>query len=235
MIRNSIATSYLFYRFPSRYALMYGPLLVSVSIYYSASKIYLLEGNFWNSVNNYQFSLLQNYIFNFQLVYAIMCSFFLTYRWTSMKKDMTYGYWLTQGIDRKRFFIRSTFSFMLHGFAGSLLGLLLIVFGGGAIVGIADIFKIILLLFINLSLITSTAILLGEIINNPEFAMMLFVIIYALIIIIGQTSSNACNTFADSINIANSSCLINFMITLLVAIIIYGGAYKLHLSKDVAL
>jgi hypothetical protein len=233
---EKMSSDYLFFRFPVHYVLILGPVIIGVTNF------------FINPVNVDTFNrlsprdaLLDNHydsIFLYlnisKLALAIMYAFFITYRWTVINKNGSYGYYLTQGLERDQFFILSSLVFLLDGFLGITIGLILINFGGGINLSLLMFLKILFLVFSSTILLLSVSIFLGEILNQPELSSFILVLIFGLnALLINDRSSIWFKILKSDLLFADNNILLPFIYSFLLGSAIIMITFKIHLRQDV--
>lgn len=239
MVKERLSSDYMFFRFPSHYALILGTLVAGVTNYFINPKVdkeLVGTSDHASILLDYQYNALEVYLGITKLTLAVMCAFFITYRWTVINKDGSYGYLLTQGIDRGKFFFRSASMFILNGYIGILSGILVLNFLGGMYLKLDVFFWLILLSFSSTLLVVSTAIILGETLSLPELSSFIVVIIFGLNTSLNNDDSSIWYKFMKSeLLFSESTPILAFILSFGVGSILMVSSYFLHKKLDVEL
>ncbi len=132
------------------------------------------EGNFWFQVHSLNETFLQDYIGGFSIGLVLSLAFFVSFRWNQIIKDKSYGYWLSQGVDRTQFFIYSFLQFMTIISVGVILGQIILYYPGGVQLSLLYHLRILIILLCSSFLTYTSAILISEIAKDPEISLLLF-------------------------------------------------------------
>lgn len=237
MIKERLSSDYMFFRFPSHYALILGPLVAGVTNFFINSGSITLEASEGSSILlDKHYEALSDYFQITKLALAVMCAFFITYRWTVINKDGSYGYMLTQGIDRGKFFIRSAYMFLVSAYAGILAGILILNYLGGINLAFDVFIWVVILSFSSTLLIVSTAIFLGELLSLPELSSLIVVLIFGLNINLNTSKSSIWFKLLQSdLLFADNNPIIPFVLSFGLGSVFMVGGYILHKKSDVEL
>ncbi len=167
------ASETLLVRFPAVLTLASFPSSVGLFLFFFSNPS-PPEGNFWFQIHSLHDLYLQDYIRGFHVGLILSLAFFVSFRWNQIIKDRSYGYWLSQGVDRTQFFLYSTMQFLGIILVGIILGQLILFYPGGSQLVFLYHIRIIFILFSSAYLAYSLAIMISEIVRDPEIALLLF-------------------------------------------------------------
>ena len=189
-----------------------------------------------NHIEEIQRNAIVDYLTTIKLVWAILVSFFITFRWSTIHKDGSYGYFLTQGINRKRFFGLSVSYFLILSFLFTFLGFLIIIKFGGLSFFLPSLFFFTVTLFSIIIFILSLSILFAQIIKIPELASIL-----SSIVIIANSSFNSnvdsfiSRVINPELNILAGNSVLPLITSLVLSTVFVFLGYIFHLKIDVEL
>ncbi|MHA2248977.1 MAG: hypothetical protein ACXAD7_01380 [Candidatus Kariarchaeaceae archaeon] len=233
--KESIASDYIFFRFPADHVLVIIPIIVGSVSFFFNNTIF----NFQNDddiIVTRQNELINDYLLFSKFALVILISFFVTYRWSNMIGDGTYGYWITQGVRRKSIIFYSLGRFLINLFSAQVIGLLLIIFVGGLEYDLLTVFYMTILILSNAWMLLILAFLIANIVRNPEFAALTYILVLGLIIAGGLLSSSDWIKVLQSDRQYNSDApLLWFLLTLASSFIIILVTIRYHVRKDLDL
>ena len=176
---NRISSDYMFFRFPLNYLLVLIPIVVSV-----VGNIFFRFSNNINpatySPSDQVYSNLDQFLFSIKLTIAVLLAFSICYRWSSMQYDGSYGYWLTQGLGRKQFYVLTVLKFFGVTLISELIGFGIIIYLNGFFFPTSELILMVLLIYAQLFLIIAIAIFLGVIFKTSEVASLSFLSIVGI-------------------------------------------------------
>ncbi|MCE7737486.1 MAG: hypothetical protein GPJ54_21530 [Candidatus Heimdallarchaeota archaeon] len=232
--KENHALDYLYFRFPSNHALIFGPILIATTMVVFSIKLSTISTNFWIEVYNNQYSHIEDFLIYFKLTFVIFSSFFISYRWALYKKDGNLGYWLTQGVKRKNFFIISYLNFVFNAFIGIYFGLITIIFVYGVSIPNSLLFRLIILLFFSYSVLISVTILIGELVKDPEIALLTSISVYSIIYMVRDIFIGS-KVFYPELEYNSAEYLVWIGISAIGGAVIWVIAFLLYLRRDLEL
>ncbi|MCH8907816.1 MAG: hypothetical protein IH840_12065, partial [Candidatus Heimdallarchaeota archaeon] len=151
--KEKLAIDYIFFRFPSHYAIALVPVLGGIiSVLSSKYNDEVISNNHWELTRLNQQLIIESYLFYSKFLLIFIISFYIAYRWTLMLRDGTYGFWLTQQVRRSFFFVHAIIRFTLEIFFGLTLGLALLYYPTGIVITFTDLLFLSSLLLVNVLL-----------------------------------------------------------------------------------
>lgn len=200
---EQFAHNYLFARFPVNFMLILLPQLIGllVSVYVGSSYEYILpetERLDTGLIAGNQNDLIDNYLLAVKLTLVILLAFFLCYRWSTMQNDGSYGYWLTQGVNRRKFFIETIYKFLVVIYFGVFIGLLGLIYLNGLYLDFQSFAMLNLLIISHILLLISVGIIIGVLTKNPESASLMFIIIFGINYAFNNASDSLLNNILQS-------------------------------------
>lgn len=237
MTKEVRAVEYTFFRFPSNYAIMIFPTLFGIISYFLNPQKIETEGtDHINQIQEMQKTAIIDYFDIIKLSLVILVSFFITYRWASIHKDGSYGYFLTQGINRKRFYLISVGYFLGLSFVFTWLGFLIILNFGGLSFSWTSVIFYTFTLFAIVLLILSFSILLAQVIKIPELAATgVSIIVIANSNFNSNVDSFIAKMLNPELNILAGNSILPLITSILVSMIMMLLGYLAHVKIDVEL
>ena len=149
------------------------------------SMVIEIEGhtdNVGNKESNQQLSdnranTVRDYFYYFKLILTVVTSFFFVYRWAQQKTEKSYGFWITQGVDRNLFVVYAIGAFSLVVSISEITGFLVINSYLGYHLPFLTVFLTIISIFLSNILFSTVGILVAELLFRPEIAGLTFVAI----------------------------------------------------------
>lgn len=231
-IREQHSYNYLLFRHPTEYVLILLPLFVGIiyNIFFEESRII---SEFDPSViTQYQYDMIDNYLLYSKLTIVILISFFISYRWTSMQNDGSFGFWLTLGISRSRFYFLTVTKTLFIFYVSDVLGLISIIYINGLQFEPDVLILLNLLVLLNLLGIIGTAILISSVIPNPELASLSFLLLMMTNIILNTNYSSIFHQILNSdLHYAVDSG-ISLVLAGITALVINILSYRILISMD---
>lgn len=237
MYKERSSSDYLFFRFPTHYLLVLTPFVLGVTNYFFDIKSKTLtNSNVYSLIIEDQYDSISNFLSISKVVLAVLCAFFITYKWTVINKDGSYGYFLTQGVNRDKFFIRSAGMFYLNGIFGIVLGLLTLIYMGGMDLSTSILLKIILLSISSTLLVISISVLLGEILSLPELSSVIVIVLFGSSLNLDEADNSFLyKTLRSEQLFADKSILVPFSLSFGLGLIFILMAYFFHKRQEVEL
>lgn len=237
MYKERSSSNYLFFRFPSQYLLILIPFILGITGYFFETKSTdATNANVSSIIIENQYESISTFLSLSKLMFAIICAFFITYRWTVINKDGSYGYFLTQGVNRDKFFIRSAGVFYLNGILGIILGIFTLNYMGGMHLSMSTLFKIVLLTLSSTLLIISISVLLGEVLSLPELSSFIVILTFGLINNIDESENSFLfKVFRSEQLFTSNSILVPFVLSFGLGLILIIFAFFFHKKQEVEL
>lgn len=183
---EQFAHNYLFARFPVNFMLILIPQTIGLLVSIFVNTSFEVEAqttdasSLTNTEERYQNDLIDGYLIAVKLTLVILLAFFLCYRWSTMQNDGSYGYWLTQGVNRRKFFIETIYKFIAVIYFGIFAGLMSLIYLNGIYLEFSSFIMLNLLILSHVLLLISVGIIIGVFTKNPESAALLFIIGFAI-------------------------------------------------------
>lgn len=175
IVREHLATKYSFFRFPNMHIIFLVPLIPSLIIVFLQNNLYMSENGTFGTVDTIIEIMVRDYFFYFKLILSIVASFFFVYRWSQLKVDKSYGFWITQGVDRNRFVVYATLAFSLLISTSEILGFLILNSYLGYHLPFITIFLTLISIIFSNILFSTIGIIIAEFLLRPEIAGLVFV------------------------------------------------------------
>ncbi|MCY3412491.1 MAG: hypothetical protein INQ03_12710 [Candidatus Heimdallarchaeota archaeon] len=235
MIKERLALSYQFLRFPANYALVLVPAIISLLTFFNTNKVKKIDSNLFAEVSKSQQVYIDNYLIMSITSFMVLCSFFIVYRWSSMQSNRVYGYWLTQGVDRKLFLILSISVLIVLGYFGIWLGLLLLITIGGVSLGFGSFSVISILLFIKIAQVVIIGVIIADLIPNSEIALLSYMTGYGILYLFVSPSTNVFAKFVFGELHYQQEVFLSILLSFSFMSIAFAWVYYYHMRKDVEL
>ncbi|OLS29054.1 MAG: hypothetical protein HeimC2_02490 [Candidatus Heimdallarchaeota archaeon LC_2] len=116
--KEKISINYLFFKQPTNHIMILGPLVIACATIFFSNSSFTLSESIWNDIYENQYNLIKDFLTIFKLTFVVLSSFYITYRWALFEKDGNLGYWLSQGVNKKKFFFLSFIYFYLNPLLG---------------------------------------------------------------------------------------------------------------------
>ncbi|MHA2101098.1 MAG: hypothetical protein ACW99A_20715, partial [Candidatus Kariarchaeaceae archaeon] len=140
------------------------------------------------------------------------------------------------GVDRTRFFIRTSFMFLLNGFMGIFAGILILNFLGGIDLSATLLIQLTILTFSSAFLVIASAIFLGEALSLPELSSVILVLIFGLNTNLNNNESSIWYKLMQSeLLFAEDNIILPLILSLSLGVVIIGVSFVLHAKQDVEL
>ncbi len=237
-VKESLASNYVFFRYPAHH------ILIIIPVFISTIQFFLFNSSFefdrstdtLNTVFLEQNELVDNYLLVMKLTMVIFLSFFVTFRWSSIIIDGTYGYWITQGVLRRRLLFLTLRKFVIDLFIAELLGLFVIIIVGGIRYKLLDLILLIILIFANIYMIVVFALLTANIVKNPEFAALAYILFLGVISVLEISSSSIWFKLLQSdLQYQDDLAFIWFFLSIIFSSITLIITIRLNQAKDIEL
>lgn len=235
--KETVAIRYTFFRFPSHYALMVIPIITGiVSVLFFQQLGEVKSNNHWDLVNKNHFDLTQRYLNYSKVALVFVISFFLTFKWSLMQTDGSYGFWLTQKVNRRMFYIRAITRFILESYFAIIIGILLLMYPIGIKFTLTQFMYLITLLFFQIVILIASSILFAEIIPSPEIASLTYLIWGIMNFLINTNESNIFHKILKAdLHYQNNDISIPFASSILIATILLALSFVIHTRRSVDL
>lgn len=228
--------NYLIFRSPTEFLLVLIPFAIAVMINIFSQVSEEVDVFTSELIMSKQLDAIDAYMLAFFAPIVILMAFFVSYRWSTMQTEGGYGFWLTLGINRRKFFIRTVLKFIFLLYIGVLLGLLTIFYLNQMYLEPMMFIKLNLLILSHLLLITGVSILLGGMIKNPESAAIFYIILMGLNYVFNTDSENFLNMLLNSaFQYRVDTAWFSFFISLALALGVNFLALRMHTTFDMDL
>lgn len=234
--KENIAINYLFLNFPTIHALVFLPVFVGMGLFHFSEDLVIVNSDLFQEVLASTISIIQEYLIVSKMTLVALSSFFITYRWSLMEKNRNYGYWLTQGVNRSKFFLKSKIAFTLMGYFGVVIGLFLVIQFGGVALPTTLRLQLYTIVFVNTFLLISMAIFIGEIVANPELSLLTLLFIYVISFFISNNSDNFISLlFFGDLHFANDNYISAMIFSFILGIILFLISLRIHTKRGIDL
>lgn len=228
--------NYLIFRSPTEFLLVLIPFAIAVMINIFSQVSEEVDVFTSELIMSKQLDAIDAYMLAFFAPIVILMAFFVSYRWSTMQTEGGYGFWLTLGINRRKFFIRTVLKFIFLLYIGVLLGLLTIFYLNQMYLEPMMFILLNLLILSHLLLITGVSILLGGMIKNPESAAIFYIILMGLNYVFNTDSENFLNMLLNSaFQYRVDTAWFSFFISLALALGVNFLALRMHTKFDMDL
>jgi len=185
-------------------------------------------------LQDFRLDLIDTFLTSSKVAMIILVSFFVCYRWANMLNDGSYGFWLSTGVNRRKFFIRTgiklTFTFVLAQY----LGITMILYQNSIQLPILLIIQLALGIISNVIFILILAVFLSNWLRNPEFASITYLTIMGFNIGFNSSSkSPLAMIFQSDLAYRTDNAIIAFIISLIISSILLIITLRLHVSQDI--
>lgn len=233
--RESIAMEYIFFRFPTHHALVLLPLLTGfIAVFFTGVLLDPSESSTLEVIQEDQIEKINSFLQISKITLIVLLSFFVTFKWAMMKKDGSYGFWLTQLVSRKKYFIKSNIEFVIHSYLGLLIGLVLLFYLNGIQISYS---QIIYLFFLSLSSVFQLIVLgvfMGEVIRDPELSTVVYIMVTGIAVFgIANRASIINQIFAPEQHYYGESSVISLLLSWISVVILYSITYYLHQRSSI--
>lgn len=233
---EKFAYNYLIFRKPTDTILVLLPMITGLVINIFFTPIATVESFNAELIRNMNFDLIDSYLEATNITMLLLLAFFISYRWSAMLQNASYGFWITLGVNKNKFYIQTTFRFMLVLFLSNLFGLIILIYMNQMTIEFSIIIKLILLLGANLGIFIGVAIIFGNFIKNPELAALSFIIFTVLNIAFNTDFDSILNLiFMSSFHYRFESAWFAFILSLFVGVLINVTTMRLHVRMDMEL
>lgn len=236
---NKISCKYLLFRGYNSYIFIVVPLYAGIISFFLGSVInsvstHLLNITLWQVAYQSNEKLVNNYL-TFSLIgIVVITGIFITYRWSQIVNDGSYAYWLSQGAERKLFFRYSLLIYMRDFLIGAIIGVVLLIYPGGIILSVLRYVGLVLLLFTSLLLNIGLALFISEILKNPEFSAIAYIVIMWLNIAFNTNSNSILNKmFLPAFHYLDKNILLPLILSLVLGSIFVFAALLIHINRDI--
>lgn len=181
-LKEKIASDYLFFRSPYNYLLLILPFWIGIFLInlLRIPQSDLLAFNDLTALSMMETEIINQYLFGVRFSILSLYAILMIYRWNIIKKSGSYGYWIAMGVTRYRLLIYTLFKFVSLLLVGIITGFVFMAISNGIYLDISLLFKIIFYTIGSLILLTGIGTLLSELIQNPNIAIILFIMISSI-------------------------------------------------------
>ncbi|MCE7737542.1 MAG: hypothetical protein GPJ54_21810 [Candidatus Heimdallarchaeota archaeon] len=240
---EQFAHNYLFARFPVNFMLILIPQTIGLLVSIFINKSFLVEAISDPTASqerelDYQNDVIDNYLIAVKLTLVILLAFFLCYRWSTMQNDGSYGYWITQGVNRRKFFIETIYKFLAVIYFGIFAGLLSLFYVNGIYLEFSNFIMLNLLIVSHVLLLISVGIIIGVFTKNPESAALFFIIGFGINYAFNNKASSLLNKVLQSdlqYKADIGDVWLSLVSSIVLGIILILTSLRVHLKLDMEL
>ena len=125
---EKFAYNYLIFRKPTDTLLILLPMISGLVINIFFTPVTAVDRFKEELVRNMTFDLIDNYLSATNITMLILLAFFVSYRWSAMLTDASYGFWITLGVNKTKFYLQTTFKFLVVLFLSNFFGLIMLIY-----------------------------------------------------------------------------------------------------------
>jgi len=236
-LSEKIAVGYIFFRNPIQFFFLFGPLITGIIAFFFAApgrsdkNLSILE-----NLQAIQTDFIIEFLFGAKIGLIMLASFLTVYRWGIIQSDGHYGYWVSTGVNRRKFYFYSIAGFLIYSYLGIIIGYGVIINMGGIHLSLSDHFILFILLFTSTINLFGLAIVTAEIINNALIAPVVFIGISGLNLIFNNNMDNIFNIlFLPEFHFQSESSSIALIASLLFGIILMVTGLYFHEKAELEL
>ncbi|OLS28379.1 MAG: hypothetical protein HeimC2_07250 [Candidatus Heimdallarchaeota archaeon LC_2] len=216
-----------------------GRLITSMTILFYASIFSFFYNNeLINTTNaissDIHFDMLKEYLIGLKVASIIITSYFLTFHWSHIHRNGEYGYWISLGVKREKFYITTALFFISILFLNVIFSFIVLRTIGGLKFAFLDDLMILSIIFASMILMIGIAWVVGELVKKPELSSAIFLIFYGLNF---QFNLNEENLLSDILfgesHIKNSNLLIHFLSPLVIGLVMIYLGYYLNKMREI--
>ncbi|MCH8906168.1 MAG: hypothetical protein IH840_03680 [Candidatus Heimdallarchaeota archaeon] len=233
---NGIAVQYLM--FPSRTPQIYLviPIFAGFISFVLSEKSVLADGERWDIVHKNQEIQIEQFIGGFTISISLIMAFLLCYRWSIIQRDGSYAYWLTQGVERKRFLFRSFIIIIGYLSLSLSVGIYLLYFPGGVSLPPSAYIQLLVLSIIYIALLTSFSFFISEVIRNPELSALTFMISVWLNLVFNNSPDNLLHKILQpAYHFLDQDIFISLGGGIAISGLLYFITLLIHVNRDIHL
>jgi hypothetical protein len=233
---EKFAYNYLIFRKPTDTLLILLPMITGLVINIFFTPVTAVDSFNEELVRNLNFDLIDSYLEATNITMLILLAFFISYRWSAMLYDASYGFWITLGVNKTKFYLSTVFKFLFILFLSNFFGLIMIIYMNQMTLDFMIIIQLILLVVSNLGLYIGVAILFGNIIKNPELAALSFIIFSVLNIAFNVSVDSIQHmVFMSSFYYQYENSWLALILSLIVGVLINFITMQMHIRMDMEL
>ena len=209
-----------------------GRLITSMTILFYASIFSFFYNNeLINTTNaissDIHFDLLKEYLVGLKLASILIISYFLTFHWSNIHRNGDYGYWISLGVKREKFYLTTVLFFISILFVNVILSFTVLRTLGGLKFRLVDDLMILSIIFASMILMIGIARVIGEFVKKPELSSAIYLIFYGLNF---QYNLNEDNIISDILfpesHLKDNNLLVHLLSPMLIGFgLIYLGFY----------
>ncbi len=209
-----------------------GRLLTSMTImFYAAVFSFFYNNEFIDTTqgisSKINFNLLEDYFIGLKVASILIITYFLTFQWSNIHRNGDYGYWISLGVKREKFYFTTALFFISMLFINAILSFTVLRTIGGLKFTLVDDITILLVILSTLILMVGIAWVIEEVITKPELSSGIFLSFWAVNFQLNRNEDNLLSDilFAES-HISESSWPIHVITPLLIGLgLLYIGFY----------
>lgn len=186
-LREKLAIKYLFFRTPLQYIMIGTQLLLAYFFVTIFDNSRVSEGDIIADISQFQLDMVNQFMQGVRASTVIMFSVFFLYNWSVYKRNGSYGYWLSLGVERSKFLLYSLAQFIYYSLIGAFLGLVLLSTAIGVHIGFFNYVFLAAHILTDMVLITGIGIVLSEIFKLPSVSAIMFILINAVVFLLDES------------------------------------------------
>ncbi|MHA2501708.1 MAG: hypothetical protein ACXAE3_02365 [Candidatus Kariarchaeaceae archaeon] len=235
--RESLATGYIFFRFPTYHALVLIPLIAGmISGMFVRGNLDLETATPLELVIENQLARTDAFLFLVKISLMILMSFFITFKWSQMKKDGSYGFWLTQLVSRRKYYLKSVREFIFTAYFGVAVGLAMLLFIGGIKLPTVQIIYLFVLALSSTIQMILVGILFAELLKDPELSTVAYILAISISIFgLTDRSSLLHQLFNSELHYYGDGTVISIALSWTVNLLLLGLTYLIHQRSGIDL
>lgn len=233
---NATAVQYLMFRSRSPQIYLILPIFAAFISFILSEKFGLEDGDQWEIVHRNQEIQIEQFLGGLIASVAVIMAFLLCYRWSIIQRDGSYAYWLTQGVERKRFLSRSIIIAIGYLTVSLSLAIALLYFPGGVYLEPSAYLQLLALNLVYVTLVTSFSFFISEIIKSPEIsALTLLISIWLNSILNTNPSDTLHKILQPAFHFLDQDIFISLSGGIVISGLLYLLTLLIHVNRDVHL
>lgn len=181
-----------------------------------------------------QWVLVDDFAFGLNVAIILVTWYFIINQWTTIHNNGDYGYWVTLGVQRDKFFITSAFTFVTGIFFAVLSSFLVITTVGGLDFDPQDMFFLHLIFLSNIIMLAGFAWVVSEFITSMELASGIFFATIGLgNFLFRDSNSSIFKVLYPTFQLANYDLVLNLLLPLIIGLSLLFVSYKMNLKREI--
>jgi len=233
--REALSSNYLFFSFHIEYLLLLLPPIVGIWSFVFSNHFHLIEIFTPELIRSLLEKGIDDYIIAEKICTYVIIAYFFTHKWTAMKSDGNFAFWIALGINRRKFFIRTILKFFTLILLGQVLGLAIVLYFNYYMSDPLYIFVIVLGLASHLLLALALSLILSSIMDQPEISSLGYLFIMMIIYFLFIDNTSVFNKiFHSDLQYKFETGWISMLGALVLSVILYTVSYRIYSEMDIS-